>query len=93
MAKHNQIEKEKQIIIRCERSLALEKLKKRRADTRIKIEFGGLVIKSRFNLFDKTIILGALLYARELIEKDSSYIELYKSIGVSQFSINKTPSV
>ena len=90
MAKINQIEKEKQIIIRCERSLALEKLKKRRADTRLKIEFGGLVIKSGFDLFDKQIILGALSYARELIEQDSSYIELYKSIGVSRFLVKKS---
>ncbi|HAT7074085.1 TPA: conjugal transfer protein TraD, partial [Legionella pneumophila] len=41
-----QIEKEKQNLARCEKSLALEKIKIRKTDTRRKIEFGGLVIKS-----------------------------------------------
>ncbi|MGL6028176.1 MAG: conjugal transfer protein TraD, partial [Legionella sp.] len=51
MVSLKQIKKEKQIIIRCEKSLALEKIKKRRADTRNKIEFGGLVIKSSMNTY------------------------------------------
>jgi len=37
-----QIGKEKQIITRCEKSPSLEKIKKRKSDTRRKIEFGGL---------------------------------------------------
>lgn len=76
-----QIEKEKQNLARCEKSLALEKLKKRKADTRRKIELGGLVIKSGMAIYDKSILLGVLEYAGELIEQDSSYKSLFKSIG------------
>ncbi|CZH23371.1 conjugal transfer protein TraD [Legionella pneumophila] len=65
-----EIEKEKQLIARCERSLALERLKKRRADTRCKIELGGLVIKSGLSKYDKVTVLGALDYALKLIMLD-----------------------
>ncbi|HEM0470651.1 conjugal transfer protein TraD [Legionella pneumophila serogroup 1] len=78
-----EIEKEKQLIARCEKSLALEKLKKRRADTRRKIELGGLVIKSGFSCYDKTVILGALNYALELIHNTESYRDLYETRGKS----------
>ncbi|HAT8371218.1 TPA: conjugal transfer protein TraD, partial [Legionella pneumophila] len=53
-----QIEKEKQSIARYEKSLAQEKLKKRRVDTRRKIELGGLVIKSGMGQYSKTVVLG-----------------------------------
>jgi hypothetical protein len=69
-----QIEKEKQVIARCEKSLAMEKLKRRRADTRRKIEFGGLVIKSGMSQFNKSIILGALHFIYELMKQDSSLV-------------------
>ncbi len=49
MTSLKQIEKEKQLIARTEKSLAFEKLKQRRADTRRKIEFGGLVIKAKMD--------------------------------------------
>ncbi|CAM2746680.1 TPA: conjugal transfer protein TraD [Legionella pneumophila] len=72
MITFKQIEKEKQLIARSEKSLALEKLKNRRADTRLKIEFGGLVIKSRMNQFNKSTILGALVYIFDLMKQDAS---------------------
>lgn len=81
-----QIQKKKQLIARCEKSLALEKLKKRRADTRRKIEFGGLVIKSGFNNYNKLIILGALDYSLELILQDEHYIKVFQSRGINLFS-------
>lgn len=81
MAMHEQIEKEKQILARCEKSLALEKLKKRRLDTRYKIELGGLVIKSTLNNYNKSIILGALKHAHQLIQKDEHYLKIFESIG------------
>lgn len=40
MTINEQITKEKQLFARCEKSLALEKLKKRKANTRRKIELG-----------------------------------------------------
>ncbi|HBD7142690.1 TPA: conjugal transfer protein TraD [Legionella pneumophila] len=67
-----EIEKEKQTIARCEKSQALEKLKKRKADTRRKIELGGLVIKSQITQFNKYSILGALNYVFNLMVQDPS---------------------
>lgn len=81
MATHEKIVKQQQYIARCEKSLAFEKLKKRRADTRRKIEFGGLVIKSAIDVHNKSIILGALTHSLQLIESDSSCITLFESIG------------
>lgn len=80
------IEKEKQNLARCEKSLALEKLKKRKADTRNKIELGGLVIKAELHRFEKAIILGALVYSLELIKYDKHYEKLFLDRGVDLFS-------
>lgn len=60
MATLKEIENKRQLIAREENSLALEKLKLRRADTRRKIELGGLVIKSGMNKFDNSTILNVL---------------------------------
>jgi hypothetical protein len=76
-----QIEKEKQLIARCEKDLVLEKLKKRGADTRRKIQLGGLVIKAGMDGFNKSVILGALADAMQLIKNDISYIALFESKG------------
>ncbi|KTD34659.1 protein TraD [Legionella moravica] len=87
-----QIEKEKQTIARCKKSLAIEKIKKRRADTRYKIELGGLVIKSSMNRYDKGIILGALVHVFHLINENQNYLGLFKSIGDNLFLENRNPS-
>lgn len=81
MATFKQIEKEKQLIARCEKSLALEKLKKRKAETRRKIELGGLVIKSGMDGFNKAVILGALIQALKLIEQDKDCLNIFESSG------------
>ena len=81
MTTHTQIIKQQQQVARCEKSLVLEKLKKRRADTRRKIEFGGLVVKSGMDGFNKSVILGALSHAMQLIENDENYLPLFESIG------------
>jgi hypothetical protein len=80
-----EIKKEKQLIAQCEKSLALGKLKQRKSDTRHKIELGGLVIKSGMRTFSKSIILGALTYSIQLIEKDSAYVTLFEAIGNQSF--------
>jgi hypothetical protein len=80
-----QIEKGKQNIARCEKSLALEKLKKRKADTRHKIELGGLVIKSGMDQYNKAIILGSLDYIFKLIKENDLYHELFESTGENIF--------
>ena len=85
MTTHTQIVKQKQYMARCEKSLAVEKLKKRRADTRRKIELGGLVIKSGMDGFNKSVILGALSHAMQLIENDENYLPLFESVGDALF--------
>lgn len=81
MSINNKIVKQKQLIARCEKTHSLEQLKKRRADTRRKIEFGGLVIKSGMDAFNKSTILGSLHYALQLIEEDHTYKELFENKG------------
>lgn len=83
-----QIVKEKQVVARCEKSLALEKLKKRRADTRRKIELGGLVIKSGMDGFNKAVILGALDHTFELVKQDTKHRCLLEARGNNLF-LNK----
>jgi len=51
-----QIEKEKQELAHWQQSYALEKLKKRKADTRRKIELGGLVVKSGLDCLNKALL-------------------------------------
>jgi hypothetical protein len=85
MDKAKYIVKQKQLIARQEKELALEKLKKRRADTRRKIELGGLVIKSTMDTFGKAIILGALTHAQRLMSEDENYVTFFNSIGENQF--------
>ena len=85
-----QIEKEKQLLARCENSLALEKLKKRKADTRRKIELGGLVIKSNLDIYDKSIVLGALVHASQLIEQNSQYRYLFQRLGGDAFCTSQS---
>ena len=83
MTTREQIIKQTQLVARCEKSLAVETLKKRRADTRRKIEFGGLVIKAALDVHNKAIILGALSQAMQLIDSDNNYLTLFESIGAN----------
>lgn len=82
---HEEIKKQKQVIARCEKSLALEKLKKRRADTRRKIELGGLVIKSGMDGYNKAVILGALDHLLKIVLEDKDYQQLFESKGNDLF--------
>lgn len=83
-----EITSKKQKIARAEQSIALEKLKKRRADARNKIQLGGLVIKSEMSLYDKEIILGALIYTFKMIDEDEKYKTVFSSIGQNAFMEN-----
>lgn len=84
---HEAIKKQKQVIARCEKSLALEKIKKRRADTRRKIELGGLVIKSGMDGYNKAVILGALDYSLKMIVDGNDYYRLFETKGNELFLI------
>lgn len=78
------ISKEQQIA-RLESSLAREKIKKRKADTRRKIEFGGLIIKAEMGDFPKDVILGALVKAKETLEREEGAYTLFESTGKKAF--------
>jgi hypothetical protein len=80
-----QIKSQRQSIDRDENSLAIAKLKKRRADTRRKIELGGLLIKSGMDGFNKSTILGALDYVQKLIMKDEANKTLFEFKGDNLF--------
>jgi len=81
----DKIKKSEQLIARLEKSKALEKIKQRRADTRRKIEFGGLVIKSGMDAFSKPEILGALSYAQKLINEEPKNLDNFRAIGDKLF--------
>ena len=85
MELNNRIKKQEQRIARAENSLAMEKLKKRREDTRRKIELGGLVVKSGLDGFNKSVVLGALTHALGLMEKEEGYKKIFESIGDTEF--------
>ena len=83
-----EIKKIQQKIKRLETTIALEKLKQRKADTRIKIELGGLIIKSGLNNLPKSVILGILLDVKERI-KDKSALEHFEALGNLEFAKNE----
>lgn len=77
--------KQKQKVARMERSLALQKIKRRKAETRHKIELGGLIVKSKMDKHSKAIILGALIDAYENLQKDDGIKTLFKVKGEAAF--------
>ena len=68
-----------------ERKLAISKIKVRKQETRRKIQYGGLVVKSGMDIYPKDIILGALLDAYQQIENDEGQQALYQAKGECAF--------
>ena len=85
MQTNKQIKQKEQMVARLERKLALQKIKQRKAETRRKIELGGLVAKANMDRYPKDVILGALIHAKQQMEKESGAKILYRSIGQSAF--------
>jgi len=65
------LKKQQQALARLERQLAVQKLKKRKTETRRKIELGGLVIKAKLDRYSKAVILGALMDVLENLAGDN----------------------
>ncbi|WP_133139671.1 conjugal transfer protein TraD [Legionella genomosp. 1] len=76
-----QIIRQKQVICRDQKLLTVEKLRKRRADTKRKIELGGLIIKSGLDSFNKAILLGAFDYLHQAITDSPEQRELFQQQG------------
>jgi len=70
-----------------ERRLSRMSSDHRKADTRHKIELGGLVIKAGLGDLDKAVILGLLIEARERMNSSngSSEFERFNKIGSDAF--------
>ncbi len=85
MTNANAIKKAERTLAKLERNLSLEKIKKRKQDTRRKIEMGGLVIKAEMDLYPKDVILGALIQARKEIEESEENRRLFEVIGTANF--------
>ena len=85
MSIHKKIKKQQQIISRSANSLALQKLKKRKAETRRKIELGGLVVKAGMDGYSKSTILGGLLHLLPIIQSDKHFQEILEAKGEAAF--------
>ena len=77
--------KTKQKIARLQSKLALQSKHERKADTRHKIELGGLVIKAGLGDAPKAIVLGALLSAMEQMQREPEAQNLFKLKGEAAF--------
>lgn len=86
MVTNEKIEKERKKAARLERHLSLQKVKKRKADTRRKIELGGLVIKAKMDQYTKTVILGVLLEAKARLLYDVAYQKQLDEKGEKGFN-------
>jgi len=81
MTTQTKLQQQSQQLEQLEKQLAAQRLKQRKADTRHKIELGGLVIKAKMAGFAKDIILGALIDAKMRIEQEPETIRLFQSKG------------
>ncbi len=68
-----------------EASLAKLKLKERKADTRRKIQLGGLVIKANIADEAAAVILGILIDAAQEMGANEQLKENYRAIGDAAF--------
>lgn len=68
-----------------EASLAKLKLKERKADTRRKIQLGGLVIKANIADEAAAVILGILIDAAQEMGANEQLKETYRAIGDAAF--------
>ena len=88
MTSLKQIEKLEQQVNKLETKKALEKIKHRKADTRQKIELGGLMIKSKLHKFPKNVILGALIESEKKLT-DKEFFNHCQLIGDCAFLENQ----
>ena len=80
-----QLIRTRRTLIKMEKTLNRERTLIRKEDARHKIELGGLVIKGGLSGESKAVILGAILAARNEIEKEPAYRDLLKSLGEAAF--------
>lgn len=79
------IAKSETTIARLERHYAMAQIKKRKQETRRKIELGGLVVKATLDHYPKDVILGILIDALELMEQDPAQEKVFARKGRKAF--------
>ena len=85
MSTQDQLKTAEQRLARLERTKAMQAIKKRKMDTRRKIELGGLVIKSHLNQYPKDVILGALIDAVDQLSDNPELKRLWQIKGQQAF--------
>ena len=89
-----QIKKLEQKKVRSQQQEAILKLKERKARIRHLIAIGGLVVKAQIDHLPSDVLLGACLYIKDSIQKDSHIVNSWKKLGTTIFeqeTKNKTP--
>lgn len=83
----SKLTKYEQQVARLEKSLAIQRFRDRKADTRYKIQLGGLVIKSGLHILSKAEILGLLIEAKEKLSEEENFESLqnWARIGDREF--------
>jgi hypothetical protein len=79
------IKKAEQALAKLERSQALKKIKERKQETRKKIQWGGLIVKSQMDQYTKDVILGALIDAKIQIDSAEENKRLFEIKGRNAF--------
>jgi hypothetical protein len=77
----NELDKTQQKINCLQLDLARERMKKRKQDTRNKIQLGGLVIKASMHNHPKDVLLGALIYCRKEMQSNPALNAEFKALG------------
>lgn len=85
MSTQNQLKAAEQRLAKLERTKAMQAIKKRKMDTRRKIELGGLVIKSHLSQYPKDVILGALIDAMDQLSDNPELKRLWQIKGQQAF--------
>ena len=85
MSDRSEIQKTQRTVARLERQYALEQVRKRKRDTRRKIELGGLVIKANLSDLPKDVVLGLLVQAAYDLQNDEFLYHLYELKGQAAF--------
>ena len=85
MSTQEKLKAAEQRLARLERNKAMQSIKKRKQDTRRKIELGGLVIKSELSQYNKDVILGALIDAVNQLSDNPDLKRLWQLKGQQAF--------
>lgn len=88
---YKKLKMQTQKLNRLEQSLAIEREKHRKKDTRNKIQLGGLVIKAGIHNLPKATILGILIEAKEKLDDNPELCSSHwQRLGDQAFNESKS---